>query len=258
MPNRVLASRGAAVQKWLPQLPTEDDRAAIVAFPYAGGGPSVFRGWEKDLVPHRLRLCPVALPGKEKRQAESLPEDIGEVAQDAAAAILAHIHTPYVLLGLCFGASLAYLTAKATAAAGRPPSGLIVVGGRAPHTPPPVPVSTMSDESFIDTLADLGFVSDVVLQNRELLDLYLPMLYADFCMDEKFIVDSVVREFSFPVLSLYGVNDSITPESSVKEWNRYSTGRFAMQTFDGDQLFFVKEHDAFIGCVANGCISLIE
>ena len=109
--TKTSAFPGTASDKWLPQAPDENDQAAIIAFPYAGGGPSVFHGWDKSLQPYRLRLCPVSLPGKEKRRAEKLPDDIHELAQSIAASVLAHIHKPYVMLGLCYGASLAYLTA---------------------------------------------------------------------------------------------------------------------------------------------------
>lgn len=256
--TKTSAFPGTASDKWLTQALDENDQAAIIAFPYAGGGPSVFHGWDKSLQPYRLRLCPVSLPGKEKRRAEKLPDDIHELAQSIAASVLAHIHKPYVMLGLCYGASLAYLTAQLTTAAGRPPVGIIVAGGRAPHTPPPVPVSDMTDDDFISTLHRLGFISDIVLNNRELLDLYLPMLKSDFIMDEKFILPYPKCKFLFPISVCYGEKDAITPEHDILEWSIYTSNLFMAQKFKEDQLFFAKEYDRFIEYIVEKSLSLVE
>ncbi|GKG92379.1 hypothetical protein CE91St38_03870 [Desulfovibrionaceae bacterium] len=116
----------------------------------------------------------------------------------------------------------------------------------------------MTDDDFISTLHRLGFISDIVLSNRELLDLYLPMLKSDFIMDEKFILPYPKCKFLFPISVCYGEKDAITPEHDILEWSIYTSNLFMAQKFKEDQLFFAKEYDRFIEYIVEKSLSLVE
>ena len=64
--------------KWLPIIPDMGASLRLFCIPFAGGGVSMFRGWQEYL-PHNVQLCPVALPGREKRMAEKSITDIARL-----------------------------------------------------------------------------------------------------------------------------------------------------------------------------------
>ena len=47
------------------------DGLRLICFPYAGGGPSLFRGWPLELS-QQVEVCAVQLPGREARMLKGM------------------------------------------------------------------------------------------------------------------------------------------------------------------------------------------
>ncbi len=232
--------------RWLPVMPNPQAAVRVFCFAYAGGGPTVFRGWQEHFPVEQVQLCPIALPGREKRLGEPLVESITNLADSIFQALLPFLHQPYVLSGLCFGASLAFEVARQAVEHGVPPRGLMLTGGRAPHTVATDQVESMSEDEFVALLKRLQFVPEVIFNTPDLLELFMPMLRVDFAIDASYVYSGAKPQFSFPITVMYGESDTVTTRESVTEWELYSAGQYTFKEFPGNQLFFTNDLKSYL------------
>lgn len=226
------------VSRWLPSIPREDS-LPIFCFSYAGGGVSLFRDWQRH-VPAPLQICPIALPGREKRLREppmTCPRELTEVLSSL---IAPYAQRGFALYGHCFGASLAFEVALALQKQGLVPRLLAVSGCRAPHCPPPFHIASLPHEEFVDTLRRFRLTPETVLDIPDLLALFLPSLRADFALDEQLVHKGTRPVLSAPILVLHGSEDAIIPEQAAREWGEYSSlCRFVV--CKGEHVFFSSD-----------------
>ena len=72
---------------WLAyRRPQTEPRMRLFCFPYAGGGASAYRGWEREL-PADVEVCLVQLPGRETRLREPPFRRVEPLVEAAAEAL---------------------------------------------------------------------------------------------------------------------------------------------------------------------------
>ena len=94
----------------------EDPWVTLYGFPHAGGSAQSSFAWLHRLLPPRVRLVTVSLPGRGERLGEVMEEDtinVSDIVQEVAKAIEASCSTPgCVFIGHSFGSILAAETAR--------------------------------------------------------------------------------------------------------------------------------------------------
>lgn len=206
---------------------------ALVCFPYAGAGASAFREWPR-LLPART-LWGIRLPGRESRLNESLPKSLPEVASTVAAELKATIETPYVFYGHSLGALLAFLVALELDD-DRAPAALVLAACRAPHVAPTGPrLEDVPGEQFLRRLVELNGMPNELLANRELLELFLPIIHRDFILAETYVHPRVER-LEMPLHAFVGRGDPL-PVEAAAAWERHAAAGFALRQFEGDHFF---------------------
>lgn len=159
----------------------------------------------------------------------------------AADAVAALPPKPLVLFGHSLGAVVAYETARALSARGMEPALLIVSGRRAPQLPPVrAPIAHLPEPEFIEAVGRLNGTPAGVLENRELLDLVLPSLRADFHLADSYRPEPG-PPLEIPVLALRSHDDDHVDEPSVEAWAAVTRGDFQTHAFPGDH-FFLNTH----------------
>lgn len=214
-------------------------RAAIrlFCFPFAGGGASIFREWPEKL-PGDIEVCAVQYPGRENRIRESPVDNLHVIVTTLFNLLLPRMDIPYAFFGHSLGAKIAFETAKKLSKErGYHPACLFVSGSRAPHITAKLQLHQLGETEFINSLRRYAGTPEVVLQNRELMNVFLPMLRADFILAEKFDSDPS-EKVEFPICAFVGDNDEIAPLHEVEEWRRFTNGHFEMKVFKGDHFFF--------------------
>jgi surfactin synthase thioesterase subunit len=175
--------------KWLTRFSKAPDAACrLVLFPHAGGGAAGCYKLAK-LMPDWLEVVAVVPPGREARMREQFVEQISDMAQGAINALAELPDRPQVFFGHSMGAMIAFEAAHMLAGAKLiAPRHLFLSGRRAPG---PVhgetPLSRLPAEAFVDAIASrYGGIPRQIMDDKELLDLFLPVIRADIATIERY------------------------------------------------------------------------
>jgi medium-chain acyl-[acyl-carrier-protein] hydrolase len=237
------------MSRWLRCLaPRPMASRRLVCFPWAGGGPSGFRHWPGELPPD-VEVWACALPGHEGRLTEAPTADLVHAARTAAAAIAGSIATPVILYGHSLGAWLAFETARAITAMGRPRVDALIVSGRRAPTIPILDghLAALDDASFIAEVGTRygGLPADVAAMD-EIVEALLPALRADFGMLDSYAYP-VGPPLAAPIHVLAGADDPHTaPADWLEAWRRETSGTSTIRRFPGGHFFIETARGAVL------------
>ena len=240
--------------------PTKDDRwvyrrrnpaarMRLFCLPYAGGGASIYTGWQDEL-PGDVEVCAVELPGRRVRLREPAIRRSQPLVDAIVAGLRPHLDMPYALFGHSLGAVLAFELARALRRAGpRAPESLFLSGAAAPHLPRTHRVLwRMSDEDFLAEIRALGGVPDSLLAEPELMALFMPILRADFE-----VVDTYVYEPGAPLacpVHLYGGEaDRRVRPAQLAAWRDLVSGPVTLETFPGGHFYLHPERSSLTSSI---------
>ncbi|MCP4119675.1 MAG: thioesterase [Desulfobacteraceae bacterium] len=226
-----------------------DARMRLFCFPYAGGGASVFRQWETCL-PGPVDVCAVQPPGRENRISETLIGDIHELVKALFPPLTPFLDLPFIFLGHSTGALVAFEFIRELRRRGMPlPEHLIVSGSRPPHVPEPNPLHHLPEKEFIQELRRFSGTPEVILQNRELMQLFLPILRADLALEENY-VHRKEPALDLPVSAFCGSLDKEAPGTVMEAWAEHTTDGFNCEMITGGHFFIRTEQDHFLKSVS--------
>lgn len=212
-------------------------RVTLVAFPHAGGTASMARPWPGAL-PAWVDVIAVQYPGRETRIGEKPYSHATPLVEAIADALAPTLSGPVCFLGHSMGALLAFLTARHLAARGhRPPDHLIVAGRRAPHLPDPFEQAhALPQDQFLARLRRLNGTPAAVFDHAELMELLLPMLRADFAVNETYRHEDDTPA-PCPVTALGGTRDPMARPDELEAWQAQAPQGLTTRLFEGDHFF---------------------
>ncbi|MDX6364022.1 MAG: hypothetical protein QOC85_3032, partial [Streptomyces sp.] len=180
-----LSTPGPAVTTSVPAQ-ARQDRPTLLCLPHAGGAARAFASLAAAL-PGAARTTLLELPGHGSRMAEPLRDDFAAVMEDLVRGSAAHTTGPYVLLGHSMGAAFAYEIGRYWSALGRPPAGVVVVGRNGPTARRILPdLHTLAAPAFLESVRRLGGTPPQLFEHPELVELFVPVLRADFTISETY------------------------------------------------------------------------
>jgi medium-chain acyl-[acyl-carrier-protein] hydrolase len=244
-PSPVSAERWLAYREASPRA-----RLRMFCFPYAGGGASAYRGWGASL-PQEVEVCPVQLPGREGRLREQPFTQAAEMITGIADALTPWLDLPYVFFGHSMGAMIGFELTRELRRRGKTlPLHLFVSGRRAPQLPArDSPIHDLPEPEFIERLRELNGTPEEVLQHAELMKLLIPLLRADFAVNETY--DFVEEAPIEPGISAFGgLGDIDVSREDVEAWGPMTRGRFRMRMMPGDHFFLHPQKDLILESVA--------
>ena len=217
-------------------------RMRLFCFPYAGGGASAFRTWQ-EAVPEGVEVCPVYLPGRERRFREPARTRMEPLADELLESLRPHLDAPFALFGHSMGAAIAFEVARRLDREGMAPAHLFVSARRAPQRPPEgEPIHALPEDEFVRRVGELDGTPDEVLRDREMMELVLPILRADFILSETYRY----REgppLGMPITALGGSADAHVSRDDLLGWGEQTRGSFRHLRFAGGH-FFLQTHRA--------------
>jgi medium-chain acyl-[acyl-carrier-protein] hydrolase len=221
--------------------PGIETRLRIFCFPYSGGGVSIFYDWSKHF-PQDISIMALQLPGHESRMAEELVSDLNLLIDKLVVAITPYLDKPYIFFGHSLGALISFeLTHRLKKMNVYLPKCLIVSGRAAPHTPSKNGIiHNLPNHEFIAKLKEYNGLPEIILHNQELLDLFLPIIRADFKLSESYL-HMKYEPLPVPIIALAGKNDYNVIIENVALWMEHTTKSFKKYLLPGDH-FFIKTH----------------
>jgi medium-chain acyl-[acyl-carrier-protein] hydrolase len=226
----------------------------LICFPHAGGGASAFLAWA-GAWPHDVDVLAVQPPGREGRRAEAPLTHIDPLVDAVVHALRSSLDGPFVFFGHSLGGLVAFETARALRRLGRRgPVHLVVSARRAPQMPLRKPsVFNLPDRELIDELRRLSGTSEEVLQNRELLNLYLPLLRADLEVDDGYPYRDH-QKLACPISAFGGIEDPSADETQLQGWAEQTTQAFRLHRFAGGH-FYLNTARASVLRVLSGILA---
>ena len=213
----------------------------IICFPYAGGNSSTYTPWIK-LLPENIELIAVQPPGRSSRMGEPAFTDMDQLIEELLRVIPNLLTKPYIFFGHSLGSRVSFELMTRLQQKGYPlPLHFIASGSKGPHLQAKYDITYhLPDDEFIAKLATLNGTPQEVLENKELMALFLPLLRADFQIAECYRYSSDIT-FDFPITVFGGQEDVRVSLEDLQSWQTFFSPQADIQVFPGGH-FFIESH----------------
>lgn len=201
---------------------------------HAGGSALPYTRWT-DLPPG-VRIEPLELPGHGSRLREPLRQTMDDLVAELLPRLRA-VEGPFALFGHSFGALLGYEVARRLERSGQRPAALLVAGRNGPTRPlSHRPIHALPEDAFLRGLRRFGGLPEALLDQPELLRMYLPVLRCDLRIVETY-TRSAGPPLTAPVVALAGRRDVLTDAPGMLAWERETLGTFDLSLLPGGHFF---------------------
>ena len=98
------------------------------------------------------------------------------------------------------------------------------------------PIHNLSESDFIDKLRDYNGTPNVVLEDKELMALFLPVLRADFAVLGTYTYHNA-PPLECPISIFGGLEDDKVPIEELEAWREQTNNSFSLEIFPGGHFF---------------------
>lgn len=243
----VTASPGRTTSPWFNCAKREANaRLRLFCFPYAGGGASIYRGWE-NYVPGGVEVYAVQPPGRGSRFREPAIDRMDSLVAAVADAIQPFLDVPIALFGHSVGGFASFeMSHRLRMQFGVNVKHLFVSGARGPHLPRNRHnIHDLSEDEFLNELKTLNGTPPEVLENPDLMRMISTTLRADFAIAETYKASSQRPPLNCPISVFGGLDDTLAAREDLEAWKIHTTGPFDLWQLPGDH-FFIHTSDSLI------------
>lgn len=233
---------------WFPFLrPLADPKLRLLCLPHAGGAASLYRLWTRGL-PEGIEVWSAQPPGRETRLGEAPHRAMGPLVASLLEAVTPAMDRPVAIFGHSLGARVAFELARALRRAQLPAPVLLAVSGcEEPAVPSRVPgLHAEPEETLLRHLQALQGTPAEVLENRQLLELLLPSLRADFELLNAYAF-APEPPLDCPLVALGGTTDPVVPLAALQGWAPHSTRFLGQRAFEGGHFFHLYRREEVVG-----------
>lgn len=219
----------------------------VFCFHHAGGSSISFRDFVKI---DNVNFIPVELPGRGTRIMEECARNIYSLVDELTKDIIKGIgDSKFILYGHSMGALIAFLVEyNLENKCNKKAEKIIVSGRQAPNYPD---LSTfkvaMGKEALITELKRLGGTPKEVLDNKELMEVIIPIITSDYGMIETYRYNGEVINASIEAYS--GSNDDEANVYIMKRWSEVTKNEFVIKEVEGDHFFVYDKQSDFLNLI---------
>ena len=247
-----------SADRWLQKQPTNSAGHRLFCFPYAGGSAISYRRWH-ELFGDDIDVCPIQLPGRENRLDEPPVSNLKKLVQQLTTVLEPYVTSePYAFFGHSMGALISFELAQEFKKRGWPaPSCLAVSAFRAPQLPDQSsPIHRLSDEKFIDALERYQGTPKSVLGNSDLMQIFLPILRADFKLLETYYYTKSAP-LNCPIITFGGQDDQTVNQEKLSVWQAQTTSWFKLNMLPGDHFFFNQQAPTIVQSISDSIMAVV-
>lgn len=218
----------------------------IFLFPYAGGGISSFKNWQNNF--ENTELICAQYPGRERKISEDPLNNLEKLISNLYDYItpLINDNTPYYFFGHSFGTKVVYeLVLKIQNNNLKMPSGIILSAGKAPCYKEKNPIYNLDNIKFLQQLKRFSSIPEELISNMDIMKLFIPMIKADFEMDEKYFKEDIIH-INCPVMAFMGSEDKEMQLEELLKWKYYTSKSFNYKIINGGHMFINTNTDKVV------------
>ncbi|MBF2004926.1 MAG: thioesterase [Chlorogloeopsis fritschii C42_A2020_084] len=217
--------------------PNPQASVRLFCFPYAGGSSLIFRQW-RDYLPATIELCPVEIPGRGTQMKSPPFTRLEPLVRVIASAIQPYLDKPFAFFGHSMGGLVSFeLTRLLRKQYGISPNYLFISGRCAPQVPnSEPPIHNLPEQEFLEELRRFNGTPTSVLENSELMQLFLPILRADFAVLETYVY-AEQPPLNYPITVCGGLQDQEVSYDQLLAWQEQTCNSFSVHMLPGDHFF---------------------
>lgn len=219
----------------------------LFCFPPAGGTSALYRNWHLGL-PESVEVHAIELPGRERRFSDTPFTSMGALLDELVPVIEAarHPDRSFALFGHSMGGSIAFeLTRRLREQKRGLPQVLCVSGRKAPQLAERFPLMhNLSEGEFIQGLRAYGGTPEAVLQSEDLMELFVPLLRADFSLFETWSYQEE-SPLPMPLVVFGGDEDPRALIGELQAWRMHTAADFGFRMIPGGH-FFLRDNETLM------------
>jgi medium-chain acyl-[acyl-carrier-protein] hydrolase len=231
-------------------------KVRLFCFPYSGANATIYSSWA-DSLPGSIEICAIQYPGHGNRIGDRLRYHVDDLIESILPDVTTRLDIPYAFFGHSLGALVGYEISKKLPTQGSLVH-VFVSAHRAPQIPDPNPtLHNLDDLTFLDRIVKLGGMEKELIQSKELVEIILPILKADFTICEnyqfqdKYILDCPVSVFG-------GLEDLYISRNDLLAWKELTSRAFSLRMFPGDHFFIRKSQYYILQVIARELNQFLE
>jgi medium-chain acyl-[acyl-carrier-protein] hydrolase len=222
------------------QIKTPNPMASmrLFCFPYAGGSANIYLDWAEHL-PRDVEVIALQYPGRGHRFSEPLISNCDEMISQLVSHISPLLDKPFAFFGHSNGALISFELARALQKRGHDRQVHHFLSGRGPVQLPRRSVELLHrlpDDEFKRKLESLGGTPREFLESPELMEIFLPILRADFSLNETFVYRDD-QKLNTNATVLYGLSDTSFAVEDMGKWSDVVNGDVDSRGYEGDHFF---------------------
>jgi medium-chain acyl-[acyl-carrier-protein] hydrolase len=171
--------------------------------------------------------------------------------QALAPALLPHLDKPFAFFGHSMGALIVFELARHLRRQHRlSPIHIFVSGRRAPQVPlHGLPLHQLDEALFVAELRRLNGTPEPVLRDPEMMQLFMPMLRADFALSETYVY-AEGDPLDCPVTAFGGLADALVSTGDLLSWRDQTRSSFSLRMIPGDHFYLNSARDTLLAKIA--------
>ena len=245
-------------RKWLLVSPAASPRLRLFCCPFAGGGASAYLPWLKSL-PEGVEVCPVQLPGREGRRQEVAFDRVQPLVEALAQDLLPLFNVPFAFFGHSMGSLISFELALELRRRGMAlPVHLFASGHRAPQCPDPdPPMHDLPEPEFIKRMGELNGTPKEVMENLDLVRLFIPLLRRDAALCETYN-HTAQAPLECSITAYGGLADPKATREELEAWKPHTARGFALQMFPGDHFFLLQDRQPLLRVLSHSLRTIVQ
>ncbi len=215
----------------------------IILLHHAGGDKYSFNNLIR-MLPPQIEGIALEVPGRGDRFGEPLLTDTDAIINDMYKQLTPYIQRPYMMLGFSMGTLVAFLLMEKIRNAGKSlPTHTFMFARESPdYFIGQFDQYKYESKAFWDCIVNFGGVPKALLQHPELMELYEPIMRADFEALGKYVYQEV-KPFNVNATVVLGEKDKVKDEHA-KTWQKHFIPEIEMVKMDGGHFFIFENIEA--------------
>lgn len=212
---------------------------SLFMLPFGGGNETSYQKFEQHLDPH-IKMINGEAPGKGRRIKEPLLKNMYLIADAYFDQFASQIKEPYAVYGHSMGAYIGHLLIQRIHEEKLPlPVHFFVTSKIAPSRNYNKKRSIYTNDQFVQHLKDLKGMPDAILNNDELLNIFLPIIRNDFDAIDQYKYRA--REpYPVDMTMICGSHEDV-PDDQLTDWKKETSGNFVFERWEGHH-FWIFDH----------------